>query len=61
MMNIILQTQVLRITANGHTGLETLQVAKCVSMYTITQSSLSENQANTPRNLNKVQNVWDGG
>lgn len=43
--------------------LETLQVAKCVSMYTTTQSGLSENQANTPRNLNKVQNfqVWDGG
>lgn len=50
MMNIALQTQALRITANGPTGclawvcLETLQVSTRVSMYVTTQSGLNENQ-----------------
>lgn len=59
MMNIVLQTQALRITANAHTGclvwvcLGTLQVATRVSMHPASHT-VGENQAHTLRNLNKI-------
>lgn len=41
--------------------LETLQVAKRVSIYTTTQSGLNENQANTLRKLNKIHDYSSVG